>query len=82
MEEQEDQMIDELIMHSNEIDGIQKQLENMQLEMLKSDRLDWDQKQQMEEYLAQVQQEAEALKKLAESMEKINQSGEKHKSFF
>ena len=81
MEEQEDQMIDELILHSDEIDGIQKQLENMQLEMLKSDRLDWDQQQQMEETLAQVQQEAEALKKLAESMEAINQSAEKHSLF-
>ena len=81
MEEQEDQMIDELILHSDEIDGIQKQLENMQLEMLKSDRLDWDQQQQMEETLAQVQQEAEALKKLAESMEAINKSAEKHSLF-
>ncbi|GIS70617.1 MAG: hypothetical protein CM1200mP10_01940 [Candidatus Neomarinimicrobiota bacterium] len=81
MEEEEDKMIDELIMHSNEIDGIQKQLENMQLEMLKSDRLDWDQQQQMEETLAQVQKETEALKKLTESMEAINQSAEKHSLF-
>ena len=81
MEKEEDQMIDELMMHSNEIDGIQKQLENMQLEMLKSDRLDWDQQQQMEETLAQVQKEAEALKKLTESMEAINQSAEKHSLF-
>ena len=60
---------------------IRKTQESMQLEMLKSDRLDWDQQQQMEETLAQVQQEAEALKKLAESMEAINQSAEKHSLF-
>ena len=81
MEEKEDQVIDELIMHSKEIEGIQEQLENMKLEMLKSDSLDWDQQQQMEETLAQVQQEADALKKLAESMEAINQSAEKNSLF-
>ena len=81
IEEKEDKMVDELIMRSNEIDKIQDQLNNLELEMLKSDKIDWAQKQQIEETLSKVKEETEALKNIAESMESINQAAEKHKLF-
>lgn len=81
IEEKEDKMVDDLIMSSNEIDKIQDQLKNLELEMLKSDKIDWAQKQQIEETLSKIQEETEALKNIAESMEAINQAAEKHELF-
>ena len=81
IEEKEDKMVDDLIMRSNEIDKIQDQLNNLELEMLKSNKIDWAQKQQIEETLSKVKEETEALKNIAESMESINQAAEKHKLF-
>ena len=51
------------------------------LEMLKSDKIDWAQKQQIEETLSKIKKETEALKNIAESMDAINQAAEKHKLF-
>ena len=81
IEEKEDKMVDELIMRSNEIDKIKDQLNNLELEMLKSNKIDWAQKQQIEETLSKVKEETEALKNIAKSMESINQAAEKHKLF-
>ena len=81
IEEKEDKMMDDLFMRSNEIDRIQDQLKNLELEMLKSDKIDWAQKQQIEETLSKIQEETEALKNIAESMEAINQAAEKHELF-
>ena len=81
IEEKEDEMVDDLIMRANEIDKIQDQLNNLELEMLKSDKIDWDQKQQIEETLSKIKEETEALKNIAQSMEAINQEAEKHKLF-
>ena len=81
IEEKEDKMMDDLFMRSNEIDKIQDQLKNLKLEMLKSDKIDWAQKQQIEETLSKIQEETEALKNIAESMEAINQAAEKHELF-
>ncbi|MEE3196287.1 MAG: DUF4175 family protein [Candidatus Neomarinimicrobiota bacterium] len=81
IEEKEDKMMDDLLMRSNEIDKIQDQLKNLKLEMLKSDKIDWTQKQQIEETLSKIQEETEALKNIAESMEAINQAAEKHELF-
>ena len=52
-------------MRSNEIDKIQDQLNNLELEMLKSDKIDWAQKQQIEETLSKVKEETEQLKNIA-----------------
>ena len=49
--------------------------------MLKSDKIDWAQKQQIEETLSKIKKETEALKNIAESMDAINQAAEKHKLF-
>ena len=81
IEEKEDKMVDDLIMSSNEIDKIQDQLKNLKLEMLKSDKVDWAQKKQIEETLSKIQKETEALKNIAESMEAINKAAEKHELF-
>ena len=81
IEEKEDTMMDDLIMRSTEIDKIQNQLNNLELEMLKSDKIDWTQKQQIEETLKNIKEETEALKNIAESMEAINQAINKHDLF-
>jgi hypothetical protein len=81
IEEEEEKMVDDLIIRSNEIDKIQDQLNNLELEMLKSDKIDWEQKQQIEETLSKIKKETEALKNIAESMDAINQAAEKHKLF-
>jgi len=74
-------MVDDLVIRSKEIDKIQDQLNNLELEMLKSDKIDWAQKQKIEETLSNIQKETEALKEIAESMEAINQAAEKHDLF-
>ena len=81
IEEKEDKISDDLILRSKEINKIQDQLNNLELEMLKSDKIDWAQKQQIEETLSNIQKETEALKEIAESMEAINQAAEKHELF-
>ena len=81
IEEKEDKISDDLILRSKEINKIQNQLNNLELEMLKSDKIDWAQKQQIEETLSNIQKETEALKEIAESMEAINQAAEKHELF-
>ena len=81
IEKEEEKMVDDLIIRSNEIDKIQDQLHNLELEMLKSDKIDWAQKQQIEETLSKIKKETEALKNIAESMDAINQAAEKHKLF-
>ena len=58
--------MDDLIMRSTEIDKIQNQLNTLELEMLKSDKIDWTQKQQIEETLNNIKEETEALKNIAE----------------
>ena len=81
IEQKEDKIADDLIMRSKEINKIQNQLKDLELEMLKSDKIDWTQKQQIEETLSKIQKETEALKDIAESMEAINQAAEKHELF-
>jgi len=81
IEEKEDKMVNDLVIRSKEIDKIQDQLNNLELEMLKSDKIDWAQKQKIEETLSNIQKETEALKEIAESMEAINQAAEKHDLF-
>ena len=65
----------------NEIQKLQKQLKKAELNLLKTDKPEWKDQQALKETLEEVKDKLADFEALAEDLEALNHSGEKHKLF-
>ena len=79
MENYENNLTEEIIAELNDIENLKDQLESTELKMLKSDEMNWDEKQSLKRSIEQSKKEIEKLEKIAEAIESITEQAEKHK---
>ena len=79
MENSENNLAEEIIAELNDIESLKDQLESTELKMLKSDEMNWDEKQSLKNSIDQSKKEIEKLEKIAEAIESITEQAEKHK---
>jgi hypothetical protein len=81
LETGEQEVMDDTQLNVEELAKIQEHLEKAQLDLLKSDRLDWTQQQEIKQTLKKAETEVERLRELAERLESLAEMGEKHGLF-
>ena len=78
LEESESSFIDEMVEGLNEIRQMKDEFETLELKIIKTKDLDWDQQQSMKNSLEQAKKEIKNLEKIAEAIEAITDQAEKH----
>ena len=81
LEENESSFIDEMVEGLDEIRHMKDEFESLELKMLKTKELDWNQQQSMKNSLEQAREEIKNLEKIAETIEAITDQAEKHNLF-
>ena len=79
--EKEEELADAVEIELNEIQKLQKQLKKAELNLLKTDKPEWKDQQALKETLEEVKDKLADFEALAEDLEALNHSGEKHKLF-
>lgn len=80
-DEAESKIIDEAELNLNELEDLQKTLDEIELELRKATGLEWNQEQQVRKALEQTRNRVETLQKIAEELEALSNIGEKHELF-
>ena len=81
VENSENDFIDDVLSDIQEIEDLKEQFEKMELEVLKSKELDWDQEQSLKNSIEKSKEEIENLEKVADALQNITDQAEKHKLF-
>ena len=81
VENSENDFTNDILGDLEEIKDLKEQFEEMELEILKSKELDWDQEQSIKNSLEQSKEEIQNLEKIAEALQSITDQAEKHKLF-
>ena len=81
IEESESNFIDEMAEGLNDMKNMKNKFESLELKMLKTTELDWDQQQSLKNSIEKTREEIKKLNKIAEVIEKITEQAEKHNLF-
>ena len=81
LENQEQSVDEEFLTSMKDIKSLKNRIEDMELNVLKIDELEWEDQQEIKEIIDQAKEELQTLEKLTEAMESITQQGEKHELF-
>ena len=81
LEESESNFINEMAEGLDEIRQMQNEFENLELKVIKTEELNWDQQQSMKNSLEQAREKIQNLEKMARAIEKITEQAEKHNLF-
>ena len=81
LEESESSFINEMAEGLDEIRQMQNEFEDLELKVIKTEELNWDQQQSMKNSLEQAREKIQNLEKLARAIEKITEQAEKHNLF-
>ena len=81
VENSENNFTNDILGDLEEIKDLKEQFEKMELEILKSKELDWNQEQSIKNSLEQSKEEIQNLEKIAEALQSITDQAEKHKLF-
>lgn len=79
--EQEKDIAEKVEMELEDVRRLKKQLEKAELDLLKTDKPNWDQQQALKKILEEVKEELERFHKLSEQLEALNKTGDKHELF-
>jgi len=79
--EKEDEISEAVEIELSEIHKLQKQLNKAELTLLKTDKPDWKDQQELKETMASVKDKLSDFEALSEQLEALNNSGEKHQLF-
>ena len=79
--EKEDEIVDAMEMELGDIQKLQRQLKKAELDLLKTDKPDWKDQQALKETMEDVKAQLSDFEDLAEQLESLNRSGEKHNLF-
>ncbi len=77
----ETELYDELELEADELQAITDQLEQAQLDLLKSDEIDWEQQQALQQTLEKTQKEIQQFQEFLEAMEQLTEAADKHGLF-
>lgn len=81
MEESQADIFQDAAQRLDEVKGLQEQLDKLNLELIKSDKMNWDQEQAVRQSLESVREEVARLKELSERLNAMSELGEKHGLF-
>ncbi len=81
LENNESDLLDDLSTEMEEIQDLKDQFKSLELEALKTEKLDWDQQQSLKNAIEEASEQLENMEKMAEALESITKQGEKHELF-
>jgi len=81
MESGEQEFIKETELSQDDLKLLQERLEEAELDLIKSDAVDWEQQQEIKQTLEKAAAEVEKLQKLAENLKALAEMAEKHGLF-
>ena len=81
IEESEKSLVSEFLENLNEIKEIKEQFESLELKVIKSEKLTWEQEQLIKNNLDKSIQELKKLEEMSKKMDAIAETAEKHKLF-
>ncbi len=80
--ENDEQKVDkEFITSIENIKSLKNQIEDMKLDVLKTEELEWEDQQEINQIINKAKEELETLEKISESFERMTKDGEKHELF-
>ena len=79
--EKEDEIVNVMEMELDDIQELQRQLKKAELDLLKTNKPDWKDQQALKETMENVKGQLSDFEDLAEQLESLNRSGEKHNLF-
>lgn len=79
--ETEETSMEEAELSREELNSIREQLEQTELELLKSDAVEWEQQQNIKHSMEAIREEIERLKSVAETLSELSKLDEKHNLF-
>ena len=80
--ENDEQSVDEEFLTSMEtIKSLKNRIEEMELNVLKTDELEWGDQQEIKQIINEVKEELQNLEKMTEAIKQITQQGKKHELF-
>ncbi len=77
----EEELYDELELETDELQAISDQLDQAQLDLLKSDEIDWEQQQALKKTLEATREEVQKFKEFSEALEQLAEAADKHSLF-
>ncbi len=77
----EQQFFEDMYQEFDNIKNLQEELKSLELQMLKEENLNWDQRKSIKEVIENAKKEIDKLEKLSESIESITNQADKHKLF-
>ena len=77
----EEEFFDDMIKEFENIQNIKEEFKSLELKMLKTKELNWDQKNSVQNSIESAKKEIHRLEKLSESIESITKQADKHKLF-
>lgn len=81
MEEEQSTLMDDSELNLEALNELRDQLDHLELEAIKTEKLDWEQEKEIKDLLEKASEELKAIEKLSEAMEAINSQSEKHQLF-
>ncbi len=81
IEESEKNIIEDIVNDINNIQDLKEQFSNIELKMLKSNELNWNQKQSIKNALEKTKKEINNIEKMTDAIESLTEQAEKHKLF-
>ena len=80
--ENDEQKVDkEFITSIENIKSLKNRIEDMKLDVLKTEELEWEDQQEINQIINKAKEELETLEKISESFERMTKDGEKHELF-
>ncbi len=79
IEESEENIVEDIVEDLNNIQELREQFNDIEMKMLKSKELNWDQTQSIKNSLNKTKEKIENLDKVAEALESVTEQAEKHK---
>ena len=81
IEKKEDILMEDLSMNLEDVKQIQEQLEEVNLDLIKSKEMSWQQEQAIKNILEETKEKMAEFQEMAEAMESLKESAEKHQLF-
>ena len=81
IEKKEEHLIEDMTMNLEDLETIQKELQDLKLDMIKSNDMDWQQQQTMKNILEETKERISEFQEMAEAMESLKDAAEKHQLF-
>ncbi|MCH7762427.1 MAG: hypothetical protein IIB95_01640 [Candidatus Marinimicrobia bacterium] len=80
-EQDETDILNEIFETQEELESIRKNMDQLELDVLKQDQLTWDQQQDLQKMLEGIREEIQKMEKLNETIDALQEAAEKHDLF-